>query len=128
MPADRTSPEHAASLVKSGMWLDYGASHCQPDVFDKALATRKDELANVKIRSCLSLRPRAVIEDDPDGKHFHMFSWHFSGYDRRKHDAGRCNYVPLNLGEVPDYYRRFLGPVDITILKTCRREQRFLCP
>src|ERR1019366_5371292 len=61
----------------------------------------------------------AVIEDDPEGKHFHMFSWHFSAYDRRKHDVGCCNYVPLNLGEVPDYYRRFLDPVDIAILKTC---------
>jgi acyl-CoA hydrolase len=27
--------------------------------------------------------------------------------------------VPLNLGEVPDYYRRFIEPVDIVILKTC---------
>jgi acyl-CoA hydrolase len=105
------------------MWLDYGACHCQPDVFDRALADRKDELANVKIRSCLSMRPRAVIEDDPDGKHFHMFSWHFTGYDRRKHDAGRCNYIPLNLGEVPDYYRRFLDPMDIAILKTCPMDE-----
>ena len=48
-----------------------------------------------------------------------MFSWHFSGYDRKKHDAGRCNYTPLNLGEVPDYYRRFLDPIDIAVLKTC---------
>jgi acyl-CoA hydrolase len=123
MPGETVSPEHAAGLVQSGMWLDYGASHCQPDVFDKALAARKDELQNVKIRSCLSLRPRAVIEVDPEGKSFHMFSWHFSGYDRRKHDAGRCNYVPLNLGEVPDYYRRFLDPVDIVILKTCPMDE-----
>jgi acyl-CoA hydrolase len=119
MIPETISAEHAASLVKSGMWLDYGASTCQPDVFDKALAGRKDELENVKIRSCLSMRPRAVIEEDPEGKSFHMFSWHFSGYDRKKHDAGRCNYTPLNLGEVPDYYRRFLDPVDIVILKTC---------
>ena len=117
------SPEEAAGLVKSGMWLDYGAALCQPDVFDKALAARKDELTNVKIRSCLSMRPRAVLEDDAEGKSFHMFSWHFSGYDRRKHDGGRCNYVPLNLGEVPDYYRRFLDPVDITILKTCPMDE-----
>ena len=73
------SAERAARLVESGMWLDYGVSNCQPDVFDKALAARKEELENVKIRSCLSMRPRAVIEEDPDGKHFHMFSWHFSG-------------------------------------------------
>lgn len=123
MPGETISAEQAAALVKSGMWLDYGASLCQPDVFDRALAARKEELTNVKIRSCLSLRPRAVIENDAEGKHFHMFSWHFSAYDRRKHDAGRCNYVPLNLGEVPDYYRRFLDPVDITILKTCPMDE-----
>jgi acyl-CoA hydrolase len=119
MPAETISPEEAASLVKSGMWLDYCAILGEPDVFDKALAARKNELENVKIRSCLSMRPRAVIEEDPEGKHFHLFSWHFSGYERRKHDAGRCNYTPLNLGEVPDYYRRFLDPVDIAIVKTC---------
>ena len=119
MPAETISAEAAASLVQSGMWLDYGATHCEPDVFDKALAARKDELENVKIRSCLSLRPRAVLEADPEGKHFHLFSWHFSGYERKKHDVGRCNYTPLNLGEVPDYYRRFIEPIDIVILKTC---------
>jgi acyl-CoA hydrolase len=122
-PAQSVSSEQAASFVKSGMWLDYGVALCQPDVFDKALAARKETLENVKIRSCLSMRPRAVLEDDPDGKHFFWFSWHFSGYDRKKHDAWRCNYMPLNLGEVPDYYRRFLDPVDIVILKTCPMDE-----
>ena len=65
MPVETISPEHAASLVKSGMWLEFGASHCQPDVFDQALAARKQDLENVKIRSCLSMRPRAVVENDP---------------------------------------------------------------
>jgi len=101
------------------MWLDYGVALCQPDVFDKSLAARRDELENVKIRSCLSMKPRAVVEEDPEGKHFFMFSWHFSGYDRKRHDAGLCNYMPLNLGEVPDYYRRFLDPVGMIVLKTC---------
>jgi acyl-CoA hydrolase len=111
-------------LVQSGMWLDYGTSLIQPDVFDKALAARKAELKDVKIRSCLSLRPRAVIEDDPEGASFHIFSLHFSGYDRRKHDAGRCSYLPVNLGEVPDYYRRFIAPVDVVIFKTCRMDEK----
>ena len=105
------------------MWLDYGVALCQPDVFDQALAGRKDGLENVKIRSCLSMKPRAVLEADPGGKHFFWFSWHFSGYDRKKHDAGLCHYVPLNLGEVPDYYRRFLDPVDMVILKTCPMDE-----
>ena len=36
---------------------------------------------------------------------------------------GRCNYIPVNLGEVPDYYRRFIDPVDIVILKTCPMDE-----
>ena len=117
--AREISSTQAADLVRSGMWLDYGVSLCQPDVFDTALAARQGTLENVKIRSCLSMRPRAVLESDPEGKHFFWFSWHFSSYDRGKHDAGRCNYLPLNLGEVPDYYRCFLEPVDMVILKCC---------
>ena len=122
-PARNISAVEAANLVKSGMWLDYGTSLIQPDVFDKALAARKGELQDVKIRNCLSLRPRAVIEEDPDGTSFHTFSLHFSGYDRRKHDAGRCSYIPVNLGEIPDYYRRFIAPVDVVIFKTCRIDE-----
>jgi len=116
--AKRISAAEAAALVKSDTWLDYGAILSQPDAFDKALAACANELSNVKIRSCLTMKPRAFLETDPEGRHFHCFSWHFSGYDRHKHDAGRCHYIPLNLGEVPDYYRRFIDPVDIIILKT----------
>jgi acyl-CoA hydrolase len=122
-PAQHISAEQAAGFVKSNTWLDYGASLCQPDVFDKALALCANELKNVKFRSCLTMKPRAVLDADPDGNHFCWFSWHFSGYDRKKHDARQCNYLPLNLGEVPDYYRRFIDPVDIVILKTCPMDE-----
>ncbi len=113
------SAQEAAGLVRPGMWIDFGAGLSQPDVFDAALAARKEELSNVKIRACLSTRPRAVLEADPDCKHFCLLNLHFSGYDRRKHDAGVCTYLPVNLGEIPDYYRRFIDPVDIVIIKTC---------
>jgi len=115
--ARRITAEAAAALVRPGMWLDYGAGVAQPDRFDQALAARAGELRGVKIRACLSTRPRAVLEADPEGDSFLWFSLHFSGYDRRKHDAGRAHYLPVNLGEVPDYYRRFIPPVDIAILK-----------
>ncbi len=52
------------------MWVDYAAALCQPDEFDKALAARRDALSDVKIRGCLSTRPRAVFEEDPEGRHF----------------------------------------------------------
>lgn len=117
-PAHAITAQTAAELVESGMWLDYGAVLAAPDCFDQALAARAAELRDVKIRSTLSTRPRAVLEADPDGEHFYMMNLHFSGYDRQKHDAGRCDYVPSNLGEIDDYYTRNMDPVDIAVIKT----------
>lgn len=113
----RITAEEAAGLVRPGMWLDYGTTFSQPDVFDAALAKRRNELHDVRIRACLTMRPRAVLEADPRGEAFHWVNLHFSGYDRKMHDMGRSNYLPVNLGEIPDYYRRFIDPVDIVILK-----------
>ena len=117
-PARRITAAEAAGLVRSNTWIDYGAVLAQPDTFDAALALRRDALTGVKIRACLSTRPRAVVECDPEGAHFQMISLHYSGYDRRKSDAGVTTYLPVNLGEIPDYYRRFIDPVDIVIIKT----------
>jgi acyl-CoA hydrolase len=111
------SAEQAAALVQRGDWVDYGASFTQPDAFDRALAARKDELGEVWLRNCLSLKPRAVLETDPDGEVFRCFNWHFSGYDRKKHDAGICHYIPVHLGEIPHYYRRNIDRVDVAVLK-----------
>ena len=111
--------EAAAALVKSGDWVDYGACLGQPDLFDRALGARAPELEGVKIRTCLTTQPRAVLEADPEGRHFLFFNWHFSGYDRAQHDAGRCHYIPMNFGEAPGYYRRFIDPIDVVCIKTC---------
>ena len=116
-PGKKITAAEAAALVKSGFWLDFAACLAQPDVFDQALAARDHELSNVRFRSSLAAKPRAVLEADPEGRHFHWFSWHFSAYERKKSDAGICNYIPLNLGEVPDYYRRFIEPIDLVALK-----------
>jgi acyl-CoA hydrolase len=116
-PAKHISAAEAAALVRPGMWLDFAAVNSQTEVFDQALAARVNGLSDVKIRSCLSVRPLAFAEADPEGRHFHSYNWHFSGYDRTNHDAGRCGYIPLNLGEVPDYYRRFIEPPDIAVFR-----------
>ena len=114
----KISADAGAALVKSGDWVDYGFWMGQPDLFDQALGARAAELRAVKVRAAFSLRPRAVLDADPHGDHFLWLNWHFSGYDRKQHDAGRCNYIPMNFGEAPDYYRRFIDPIDVVCLKT----------
>jgi len=113
------APDDAARLVKSGDWVEYSGALAQPDLFDRALAARKSELRDVKIRTVVSASPRAVLECDPTGEHFPWFSWHFSAYDRAKNVDGRVDYIPMNFGELPEYYRRFLDPPDVVCLRTC---------
>ena len=117
--AQNISAHEAAKLVKSGTWIDYGVMHCQPDVFDQALAERVNELHGVNVRAGFTVRPRAILEADPQNEHFHWFNWHFSGYDRKKADAGRGSYIPSNLGEIGDYYEHFIEPPEMVVLKTC---------
>ena len=121
--ASPISAADAAGLVRSGDWIEYGTGIGQPDAFDAALAERVAELEDIKIRACLTVRPRAVLEADPQREHFHWFNWHFTGYDRAKGDAGLANYIPCNLGEIPDYYRRFIDPPEIVVLKTCPKDE-----
>ena len=64
-----------------------------------------------------------MLEADPEREHFHFFNWHLSGYDRKQCDAGRQNYIPCNLGEIPDYYRRFIDPPEIMVVKTCPADE-----
>ncbi len=108
--------EQAAAMVKSGDWVDYGFGLGQPVIFDRALAGRVRELEGVKIRGCLAMAPRAAVEADPEGRHVRYFSWYFSGLERRMHDRELCSHIPMNFGEAPDYYRRFLD-VDVAVLR-----------
>src|SRR4051794_39097103 len=117
--ARHISADAAAALVRSGDWIDYGAGLGQPDAFDKALAMRIGELREVNIRGCLSTRARAVVEADPEREHVSFYNWHLGGYDRRQCDVGQQDYIPCNLGEIPDYYRRFIDPPDVMVVKTC---------
>jgi acyl-CoA hydrolase len=121
--ATAVSAQHAASIVNSDDWVDYGFGLAQPDMFDQALGARARDLARVKIRSALTVRPRAVLDADPEGRHFLWFNWHFSAYDRKQHDAGRCNYIPMNFGEAPAYYRRFIDPISVACIKTAPMDE-----
>ena len=62
------SPQEAARLaVHSGDWVDYGFGGGFPELMDRALAERRDELNDVKIRGGLVIRPRIeVVERDPE--------------------------------------------------------------
>ncbi len=102
------TPEEAVSCVKSGDWIDYTTSLGFPMLLDEALAKRKDELEDVKIRGNLIFGPIKTVEADPEREHFIYNSWHCSGYERKLCDRGLCSYIPMVFRDVVPYYRHFL--------------------
>ena len=102
------TPEQAVQVVKSGDWVDYTVALGFPTLLDAALAKRRDELTDVKVRGNLMFGPLQVVECDPKREHFTYNSWHCSGYERKLCDKGLCNYIPMIFRNVVPYYRHFL--------------------
>lgn len=102
------TPEQAVQAVKSGDWVDYSCNVCFPTLLDAALAKRKDELWDVKLRGNLIFGPIRVVEADPTREHFIYNSWHCSGYERKLCDMGLCNYIPMVFRNMVSYYRNHI--------------------
>ena len=102
------TPEQAVQAVKSGDWVDYSCNVCFPTRLDAALAKRKDELWDVKLRGNLIFGPIRVVEADPTREHFIYNSWHCSGYERKLCDMGLCNYIPMVFRNMVSYYRNHI--------------------
>ena len=102
------TPEQAVQAVKSGDWVDYSCNVCFPTLLDAALAKRKDELWDVKLRGNLIFGPIRVVEADPTREHFIYHSWHCSGYERKLCDMGLCNYIPMVFRNMVSYYRNHI--------------------
>lgn len=111
----RISPEQAAKLVRSGDWIEYGMGFCMPWTIDKALAARKNELRDVKVRGLMSMRPLAVVEADPQRESFVYMSWHLNAYERGLNERGLCNYIPMSYRSQPEIYRKCLD-VDVAFI------------
>ncbi len=111
-----TTAEQAAKAVESGDWVDFGFCQTFCVAMDKALAAEKGRLQDVKVRGTLAMRPLAILEADPRREVFTYCSWHFGGYERKMHEQGLCDYIPLVYRNMPQHYRNDLD-VDVAVLQ-----------
>lgn len=107
--------EEAVKVVKSGDFVEYGLGCTMPVLLDKALADRKDELEDIKVRGMFTMRPLEIVERDPGRDTFTYSVWQMSGIDRKYHDRGLCSYNAGVYRYKPVYYRKYLT-VDVAML------------
>ena len=97
--------EEAVKIVESGDWIDYGWCNATPDLLDRALAERTEELHDINLRGGILLKPLAIFEREDAGEHFTWNSWHMSGIERKLINRGCAYYAPIRYSELPRYYR-----------------------
>ena len=112
-----TTAEEAVKVVKSGDWVDYSWCCNHPVALDKALAARKDELYDVKIRGGVTMWMPEVCKADDAGEHFTWNSWHCSGIDRKIIGKGMGFFGPMRYSELPRFYRDGNVQVDVAMLQ-----------
>ncbi len=109
------SAEEAVKIVRSGDWVDYGWCTGTPDLLDRALAARTDELTDVKVRGGILLKMPAIFEREDAGEHFCWNSWHMSGIERALIKRGCAYYSPIRYSELPRYYREHIKKNDVAM-------------
>lgn len=110
------TPAEAVSVVKDGDWVDYSQTCSFPAALDAALADRRDELRDVKVRNAISMRPVQIVERDPEQKAFTYNLWHCSGIDRKYLDRGMAYHSPMLFRNCGAYYTKGLAPVDAAMV------------
>lgn len=108
--------EEAVKIIKSGDWVDYSQCCAFPTALDNALALRKHELQDVKIRNAISMKPVATVECDPSNEAFTYNLWHCSGIDRKYLDAGIAFHTPMIFRHCGSYYTKGYAPVDVAMI------------
>ncbi|MEG6523675.1 acetyl-CoA hydrolase/transferase family protein [Desulfotomaculum sp. 1211_IL3151] len=117
------SPEQAVGVVKSGDWVEWGSFACRPLVLDRALARRKEELQNVKVRAvCTVYGVPEIVKTDPTREHFCYNNWHFSVIDRKLSDKGLCSYIPQLYREAIGYLNNYCR-IDVAMLQVAPMDQ-----
>jgi len=111
------SASEAVKLVKSNDWVDYGWCNGTPDVLDKALAARTDELTGVKVRGGILMKQPAIFDREDAGEHFCWNSWHMSGIERKLIKRNMAYYAPIRYSELPRYYRESITPSDVAMFQ-----------
>ncbi|MDD2585567.1 MAG: acetyl-CoA hydrolase/transferase C-terminal domain-containing protein [Syntrophomonadaceae bacterium] len=110
----RVTADKAVKVVQSGDWVEYGFGICAANELDAALARRKDELHDVKIRCTIGAYPHHTLDIDPENEHFCWNSWHTSAAERKYLSRG-LYHIPMKFHELPKMTREHFAPIKVFI-------------
>jgi acyl-CoA hydrolase len=110
------SPQEALRPIESGHRLFVHGSAMTPTALLGALAAEKDRLRAVELVFISVLGPLFVDQPGME-EHFHLNALFVSSAVREAVEAGRADFVPVFLSEIPELFRRRVLPLDGAIVQ-----------
>lgn len=111
----KCSIDEAASVVKDNDRIYVSGNAATPFGLMDALEKRKDELHNVELAHVLLFGDEPLSKPGMEG-HFRHNSLFVGPADRAAVNAGKADYIPVFLYEIPSFFYTGLLPVDVAFM------------
>lgn len=121
-----TTGEDAVKLIKPGQRVFIHGGAATPHYLLKKLAERASALWNVELLS-ISLQGDAILAEKKYKDNFRMNSLFVSQNIREAVNAGRGDYVPVFLSEIPLLFKRNILPLDVAIVQVSPPDKHGFC-
>lgn len=118
--------DRALSVVQSNQRVFVHGGACTPHFMLAALAREKDRLRNVEL-VCVTVQGDFLLANEEFANHFHVNSLFVSEPIREAVNAGRADFVPVFLSDIPDLFKKGIMAIDVAIVQVSPPDQRGYC-
>jgi len=121
-----TTADRAVADIRSGdrVWVHPGCN--TPTRLIEAMVARAPELTNVEVAHILTLDEAPYAAPGMEG-HFRHRALFMGANVREAVNAGRADFVPIHLHEVPTLISRGLMPVDVALIHISPPDEHGFC-
>lgn len=120
------SAAEALSRVQSGMRVFIQGACATPQALVQALADRANELTDVEVVHLHTEGPAPYVAPEMAG-HFRLRALFMGANVREAVNAGRADYVPVFLSDIPALFRSGDLPVDVALLNVSAPDEHGYC-
>ena len=120
------SAEEALSILKPGMRVFSHGSACTPLHLFSELGRLKERFRRIEIVS-ISLFGDITIDRPEYRDHFHLNSLFVSASVREAVNAGRADFTPVFLSDIPDLFRNGILPLNVAMVQVSPPDAHGFC-
>lgn len=118
--------DEAVSAIQSGSRIFLGSGCAEPQLLVRGLCRQAERLHRVEVCSLLTLGTADYVSENFLG-HFRHNAFFIGANVRDAVAAGRADYTPIFLSEIPDLIRRGERPVDVALIQVGTPDRHGYC-